>query len=157
MSWVSSGSTVGVVRASSSRVKRSGGCAHSPLRSLLSGRRAPGHGWGGGWTSMERLGLEGAVVPGPSLDVCAVVVLVSRWLLSSGPGTAWRQVSYPHRTPCGGWLSVLVVGESLEPPELPVNRVCCRLRPLSSVCAASGTLPCRRVGEWLGLVMLRSC
>ena len=33
---------------------------------------------------MERLGLEGAVVPGPSLDVCAVVVLVSRWLLSSG-------------------------------------------------------------------------
>ena len=39
----------------------------------------------GGWTSMERLGLEGAVVPGPSLDVCVVVVLVSRWLLSSGP------------------------------------------------------------------------
>ena len=67
--------------ASSPRVKRSGGCAYSPLRSLLSGRRAaPGHGW---------LDVDGAAGAGrggvPSLDVCVVVVLVSRLLLSSGP------------------------------------------------------------------------
>ena len=68
--------------ASSPRVKRSGGCAYSPLRSLLSGRRAPGHGW---LDDDGAAGAEGAVVPEPSLDVCVVVVLVSRRLLSSGP------------------------------------------------------------------------
>ena len=52
------------------------------LRSLLSGRRAPGH----GWLDVDgAAGAEGAVVPEPSLDVCVVVVLVSRRLLSSGP------------------------------------------------------------------------
>ena len=68
----------------------------------------------GGWTSMERLGLEGAVVPGPSLDVCVVVVLfVAVAAVFRSAGTAWPQDSL--------WrvaFSVLAVVESLE---IPVN------------------------------------